>query len=219
MQGRRFHNLLSFILLLSGLSIGVHAFDRLSAPSETVAPRAFTASPPSATLVSNESITVAPLPPLQTFLEIVARPLFSATRRPPAPQKVQKPKPIIASAPTPIRIETGQYTLVGIVIDEDKKAALLRKGRRGELMRVGIGQKLDGWTVDDIVADSVKLRQGDVVDLVLLRDNVLSQAEIKRLQKFKRKNERKRKAAHKRVQRQQAGQRLLNSKRRRKSVV
>lgn len=213
MQGRRFHNLLAIVLTLSGLSLGAYAYDKLSTPPERVAPPAVVTPPLTATRVVDASTKATPLPPLQSFSEITTRPLFSATRRPPVPRKVQRPKPIIASAPTPSKIETGQYTVMGIIIDEKTKAALMRKGRKGALMRVRIGQKLDGWTVEDIVAESVKLRQGEVVDLVLLRDNVLSRAEMRRLKRFKRRADRRKKAARNNLQRRNAGQRLFNPKR------
>ncbi len=217
MQGRHIHNLLAIVLTLSGLSLGAYAYDTLSQPPERVTPPTAVTTPLTGKSVADASMKAPPLAPLQSFAQITARPLFSATRRPPVPRKVQKPKPIIASAPTPVKIETGRYVVMGIVIDENTKAALLRKGSKGALMRVGIGQKLDGWTVEDIVAGSVKLRQGDVVDLVLLRDNIISQTEMRRLKRLKRRPDRKKKVVRINRQRRNASQRLLKFKRLKRS--
>ena len=199
MQGRRFHNLLAIALTLSALSLGAYAYDKLSKPPEPVAAAGAATPPPTETGVVNAPTKVTPLPPLQSFSEITARPLFSATRRPPVPQKIQRSKPVIASAPASQKAKTGQYTLIGVIIDEKTKAALLRKGRKGEPTQVKIGQNLDGWTVEDIVAGSVKLRQGEVVDLVLLRDNVLSRGERRKLKHLQGRAARKKNLARKKL--------------------
>lgn len=111
------------------------------------------------------------------YMAIVDRPLFAATRRPPQarPQPVAAapaPAPIKASAPAPKReIKTGQFALIGVVIENGSKRALLRQGRSGEVLRVVEDDVIDGWRAERIEPHAVHFVQDGVVDIVLLRDN------------------------------------------------
>lgn len=87
---------------------------------------------------------LAPLPPLASFSAIVERPLFSPSRRPP-PGATTASGPLVAS----------RYRLLGVVATGPKKRAFLADGARH--VDIAEGDRLDGWTVKQIGADSVLL--------------------------------------------------------------
>jgi hypothetical protein len=91
---------------------------------------------------------LAALPPLTSFSAIVERPLFSPSRRPP-PGANATAGPLVAS----------RYRLLGVLATGPKKRAFLADGARR--IDVAEGERLDGWTVKQIGADSVRLTSPD----------------------------------------------------------
>ena len=87
------------------------------------------------------------MPPLDTYREVTARPLFSATRRPAATASH-------AAAPM------ASFALAGVVISSDGRVALIRQGKTPGLIRVKEGQQIEGWTVRSIAADRVVVSNG-----------------------------------------------------------
>lgn len=93
------------------------------------------------------------LAPEGAFSEITARPLFSASRRPPR---------VAARAPS----APADLLLIGVVTSADDRSALISHGRPAKIERVAPGQELDGWTVQDVLLDRVVLvHQSDSVEL------------------------------------------------------
>jgi hypothetical protein len=92
----------------------------------------------------------APLDPEQTFVEMVARPLFTPTRRP-APA---------AEAPSQVTFKRGQYVLQGVIIAAGTKIAMLRDKTTGKVHRVQEGHDLEGMKVAEVKPDSVTLGVG-----------------------------------------------------------
>ncbi len=88
------------------------------------------------------------LPPLRDFGEVLARPVFSETRRPPAPE---------AAAPG----ATPPFALVGVVLTATERHALLEHGLPPHIDRFAEGQEVDGWAVEAVQLDRVVLRRGD----------------------------------------------------------
>lgn len=128
--------LLAVLCLGLGAVIAIEITDRPStAPLEDpgVHPRAAKAARDDATFV---------LPPASTFSEIVARPLFSDTRRPSA---------FAASTPD----AHPSFVLVGTILSSQARDALIRHGQPARVDHVAEGQTIDGWTVDSILADRV----------------------------------------------------------------
>jgi type II secretory pathway component PulC len=87
------------------------------------------------------------LPPAVAFTEILARPLFSRTRRPSA-QAGQLPA-------------SSSLTLVAVVISTDERHALLGSGQPSKVARVHEGDTIAGWTVEAIMPDKVIVRRVD----------------------------------------------------------
>ncbi|MCB2099956.1 MAG: hypothetical protein KDE22_03745 [Rhodobacterales bacterium] len=140
---------------------------------ETAAPPPKTSPSQAAQAAVQDLPRVKPLPPDSRFAVITNRPVFSPTRRPPEP-KPEPPVPVAKAAPAEPEIETGQYRLIGVIIDEGGSIALVKDKRSPDMLRVSVGDTLAGWTVEKVEADSITLRQDDVVDQVLLRDNIVS---------------------------------------------
>jgi hypothetical protein len=72
------------------------------------------------------------------------RPLFSPSRRAPAPPAPPPPRP---PPPPP---EPPNLTLVGIVMDAEEARAIVQSGSKNEVRRVRVGDDIGGWKVAQI---------------------------------------------------------------------
>jgi general secretion pathway protein N len=79
--------------------------------------------------------------PLEKLSATLDRPLFSPTRRQPAPPPALPPPPP-AAAP--------DITLLAVIMDGEDARALIRSGSAPKIMRVQIGDDIDGWKVGQI---------------------------------------------------------------------
>jgi hypothetical protein len=85
------------------------------------------------------------------------RPLFSPTRRPPAP-----PAPIVnAPEAPPPPPPPPDVALFGIVMDGDEARAVVRTGPAQKIMRVRIGDDIGGWKVSQIEGRRLVLSRDD----------------------------------------------------------
>ena len=87
--------------------------------------------------------------PIENFQAILERPIFSPSRRPP-------------SVELPATTGDVAFVLKGILIDEDERTALFRSKRSDKLVRLGEGDKIEGWTLVRIEADQVVLASGEI---------------------------------------------------------
>jgi len=90
------------------------------------------------------------LPPLDSFAEVVNRPLFARTRRParlPADAATQSPSGL---------------ALIGVILSNGESRALIAHGQPARMERAVAGQDVDGWTVEAIRFDRVVLQRGGV---------------------------------------------------------
>lgn len=85
------------------------------------------------------------LPPVEAFMEVVERPLFSPTRRLPA-DVAADPEPV---ADTPVSRGRLEVTVVGIITGP-RALALLRSGSGDRLVPLAEGEQLAGWTLTAI---------------------------------------------------------------------
>ncbi len=106
---------------------------------------------------------LVPMPPIETFDEVVERPLFFRSRRPPDPDAAPPPE----AAPTP----KADFVLTGLVIVAGKeRLALLQPAGSKTVERVRQGQEIEGWRVVAIHADRVVLKRGETVREIRLED-------------------------------------------------
>jgi len=188
MSGPKASHLLSLLLTVSAASIAGLIYSdawRLPEAPPTV-PRA---APTQVAESSAESPPGETTPPaLQEFSEIIARPLFTADRRPdrPSAQETVTQAPVSA----PVSPSSDQFRVMGIVISEDAKTALIKPvGQNSEIQRVKEGQVVSGWKVTAIEPEAVTVTQGGRSEIIKLSDNVLSAAEKRRLEQQAKRSE------------------------------
>jgi len=110
--------------------------------------------PPATT---RESLIIAPL---DSYAEMVARPIFSPARRPPSAAMVDAPS--VTSV--------GGLVLSGIVVSGDERFAIVLSGSPPKPVRIVEGQELQGWTVHAITADRIVLRNGEATRELRFQD-------------------------------------------------
>ena len=164
---------------VSGIALAVFVFDAahdLSGSAATVA--ASFGAPADVQPTAGSSPVAASVrgtdeTPTQAYAAILSRPVFSRTRRPPEARPAVAPPitaPIVATPAVQREppVKTGQFNLVGVVIIDGKKRALVRQGRDQDLLRLSEGDEVDGWSVESIEADTIRFASRGVVDVVPL---------------------------------------------------
>lgn len=109
----------------------------------------------------------APLNPLvaparDALSAALARPLFSASRRPP-------PEPVVATIEE-ARAQAPNLNLVGIMQMDGKPVVYASDPASQRSMSFRLGDVIGGWTVSDISRDRIVLEQADETAEILLFD-------------------------------------------------
>jgi hypothetical protein len=121
-----------------------------------------TAAPPSApTLELAEPPAPLRQPDKAAVDQIAARPLFSESRRPYVPPSAA------VEATEPIGPGSHLELAGTFLTDTDQAALLLLSGRTPEWLRKG--QLIDGWEIETIEQDRVRLRNGEQEQVLQLR--------------------------------------------------
>lgn len=122
----------------------------------------------------------------QSYTAILARPLFVSTRRPLPPKFVPRqrspssastrrlPPPSPPSLPVPVEppkptMRKGQFILDGIIITKDKNIALLREVATRKMVRVELGQEINGMQIEKLDRDKITFKQGDEREELILK--------------------------------------------------
>lgn len=151
---------------------GVPVLDRIffssESPPATAAPAGATGSVPA----GGPQRALPGLPPLDEFAEVAERTLFNPTRRPIEPPEVDKAQ----------IVKPSLFTLIGILISDGERMALIRRGRAADYLQVREGEEIDGWRVERIAPDRIVIRKGDTQEDVVLKDRTepLPKARTKR---------------------------------------
>lgn len=107
------------------------------------------------------------------FTETTARPLFASTRRPaeppPPPPAAVEPAPAAEPEPVPApMIPASELQLLGVLIDESGRRALIRSPSKQAGAWVAVGEPIDGWVLKNIERDTAMIEaEGDKYDLKL----------------------------------------------------
>lgn len=116
-----------------------------------------------ATAAATEPVTALPVyvpPAIETFAEVLERPLFFADRRLP-------PEPVAEAPAAAPRAPLG-LTLEGVALTSDSRVALLREVRGDTLITVAEGSSHNGWTLESVSSSGARFRRdGDVTELEL----------------------------------------------------
>ncbi|RFC32850.1 MAG: hypothetical protein DID92_2727745082 [Candidatus Nitrotoga sp. SPKER] len=131
----------------------------------------------------------------KSYTEILARPLFVSSRRPLPPKFVpsqhpasfastRRPRSLLpppSLPPVPVAIEPpkptmrkGQFILDGIIITKEKNIALLREVASRKMVRVELGQEINGMQVEKLDRDKITFKQGDEREEVILKIKTVS---------------------------------------------
>ena len=102
---------------------------------------------------AKEGLKPIQFPPLTAYQEVIERPLFAQDRRPPPPAPRRTSRASTVTVP--------QYELEGTVLSSGGSFAILQDRRRRELQRLGLGERLDSWTVAEIGEGWLRLEHGD----------------------------------------------------------
>ncbi len=98
------------------------------------------------------------LAPAEDFLEVLERPLFSPTRRPPAEGTVA-----VASSEPELEV-----TLVGVIISSEEQIAIVKPKDGSRLLRLSVGDSFQGWAVESIEPSRIIFRRGDIEEHIEL---------------------------------------------------
>lgn len=91
------------------------------------------------------------LPAIEAFTSVLARPMFSATRRPPVEEAA-----VAAATPEP----TLDLALRGVILSDTERIALIIPAARTEVVRIKENERFEGWTLVAVEADYIVFRQG-----------------------------------------------------------
>ncbi len=100
---------------------------------------------------------------------IVERPLFSWSRRPYSP-----PVDDVVAETAP-EVQELSVKLAGTMLAGSSRLALFTHPSKG-LLRLRQGQDVDGWRIEDIREDEVRLKLGDEITLLRLRKGMPGKA-------------------------------------------
>ena len=143
------------------LLAGVAAAWQLAAPTELPV-----SAPPTDVPAAVPPIAGSAAPASPAYPAIAEHPLFYPTRQPlvPPPPKATPPAP---QAPAPTAVHPLQkYQLVGVVISQGARTALLKSSDGGKTVAISEGQQLNGWTLREITRETAHFESsGDTYDL------------------------------------------------------
>ncbi len=96
---------------------------------------------------------LAKTPALESYAEMVDRPLFLQSRRPPTEEEEEEAPPAPAEPKTPLNAK-----LMGVILTPGAKVALL-VDEKGKYKRARKNTVIDGWKLVEIKDDRVTLEQ------------------------------------------------------------
>jgi hypothetical protein len=144
--------LMAGILVLAGivvLEIALLDFNSVAMPLQEEGG----ASGDPATVATKAGGEVVSIPPLPTYRELAARPLFMETRRP-APRET-------GGTAAAQRIDPGtKWKLTGVIMAGDDSHVFVQGIRDNIVRRLDAGQMLDGWVVSEITPQYVTFTAG-----------------------------------------------------------
>lgn len=126
-----------------------------------------TAKPPETPAVSANPLWAIPLSALSATRN---RPLFTPTRRPPAPIIANAPAPVAARPPPPAPTvpEHPNFVLVGTVAGESDSVAVFIDNATRDAVRLRAGEGHSGWVLQSIDRRTATLQKGNQTETLEL---------------------------------------------------
>lgn len=94
---------------------------------------------------------------LQRYDGLLERPLFYPDRRPPEPES----EPEAVPEPPPPPPPDAELTLVGVVMMPEGMRALIKEDDSQRVSRLGPGDRVASWRLEELAGEQVTLSQGD----------------------------------------------------------
>jgi len=141
------------------LIVGVGASLVLAFTGENDAPRGASAALPQVTTWRSEAPPAdavsgpiaSPVPTRDDITEMVARPLFTPSRRAPAAFEPVVVEVVEREAgPVEAIVQEPDVAFVGSLVRDGETLAIVSRGVDGNVVSLAVGAKVDGWTVLDI---------------------------------------------------------------------
>jgi hypothetical protein len=152
--------MLAGILVLAGLIVLEAAILDFNAATATLAGEGETETGAKAA-GTGSGLKVVSIPPLPTYRELLARPLFMQTRRP-APRQ--------ASGGATQRVDPNtKWKLTGVIVAGEDSHVFVQGIRDATIRRLVAGQVLDGWVISEIAPGYVTLTSGGQESTLELR--------------------------------------------------
>ncbi len=150
--------LLKYFLIVSILVMAaVVSWQMGSRPASISIDRASVESSPA--LLPDAPAAVFELAALEAYDEIIERPLFSQTRRPPVPETV---KNTTVKPPQPKNEPLPDWKLVGTAITSDTQTALIWDTRNRRFVRLEPGMNRSGWEIAAVQPEVVVMSNGKI---------------------------------------------------------
>jgi hypothetical protein len=102
-------------------------------------------------------------PPMAAFADVDDRSVFN-------PARVRVSSPSVAGATNATTLPSD-ISLVGVILDGEKRLALLKSPQAPLAVGLGVGGSIEGWQVTRVEADRVALRAGGPEQELKLSDN------------------------------------------------
>jgi hypothetical protein len=83
----------------------------------------------------------------EALSEVLDRPLFNPSRRAAKPTPVPQPEP---EAPEPVVAEALDVTLIGVLLGDKVRFAILKENGSGKMLRLKEGQSVEDWTLEEV---------------------------------------------------------------------
>jgi hypothetical protein len=137
--------------------------------------------PPDVTAKPTEASTVAANPlwaiPLSALTATRMRPLFTPSRRPPAPVVASVPVAAPRPPPTPLALpQHPNLTLVGTVAGENEGVAVFIDTTTRDTVRLRTGEGHIGWILQSVERRAATLQKGDQTETLALPKPMETQA-------------------------------------------
>jgi type II secretory pathway component PulC len=146
------------VLGLACMALAGLIYEELDRPAIEPAANAASARPTADQPVVPTAAPNFAMPLLRDYAEVTARPLFSETRRPP---------PEVSRGPP---VQPSSFTLIGIIVSENGRHALIEHGQPPRLDRVIEGQEFQGWTIETILPGKVVIRHANTREDIKPKD-------------------------------------------------
>ena len=183
---KRFFSRLVLPLVLAGACgwLGWHVFQQWQTPGDLTL-----LDPPAEEELAAEVVSLPPMPrfqmpPANRFEQILARPLFSESRRPfkPEVKTVETKK----EPPKELKVK-----VMGIITTDDRKTALVVEEGTTNTKRIEEGEVFNGWTLEAIENEALHFsKNGKLEEVPIIYDEVVVQPKPKKKQRRRRRNQR-----------------------------